>query len=76
MAVRSWELPEFPEMDRKSFWKPLQDFRLQVRAAVLSFTKEEKKIRPFSWLEKHRRKSVMQVFTLHLCQKTVWEWDL
>ena len=55
-AVRSWELPEFPEMDRKSFWKPLQDFRLQARAAVLSFTKEEKKISPFSWLEKHRKK--------------------
>lgn len=65
-----------PEMDRKSFWKPLQDFRLQARAAVLSFTKEEKKISPFSWLEKHRRKSVMQVFTLHLCRKTVWEWAL
>ena len=42
----------------------------------MSFTKEEKKISPFSWLEKHRRKSVMQVFTLHLCRKTVWEWAL
>ncbi len=33
-------------MDRKSFWKPLPDFRLQARAAVLSFYERGKENQP------------------------------
>ena len=62
-------------MDRKSF-EAIAGLQITGQAAVLSFTKEEKKISPFSWLKNTEENPVMQVFTLHLCQKTVWEWAL
>ena len=60
----------------KGFWKPLQDFRLQPRAAALNSMKKVKKTSPFSWLAKHQRKFGMPVCILHLFQRIVLEWDL
>ena len=60
-------------MDKRSFWKPLQDFRLQPRAAALNSMKKVKKTSPFSWLAKHQRKFGMPVCILHLFQRIVLE---
>ena len=69
-----WELPEFPEMDKRSFWKPLQDFRLQPREAALS-SEAARRPAPSAGWQNTKENSDAGVH-LAFVRRIVLEWDL
>lgn len=61
---------------QKELLEAIAGLQITGQGSSIEFYERGKENQPLQLVGKHRRKSVMQVFTLHLCRKTVWEWAL
>ena len=60
----------------KELLEAIAGLQITGQGSSIEFYERGKENQPLQLVGKTPKKSVMQVFTLHLCRKTVWEWDL